>query len=108
MKQSVPHNFVNSRPLCLFVSTMRKISADYIFPVSSEPLKNGVITMDDDGTILKTSSPAPLLEDKERGVEYYQGIICPGFINTHCHLELSHLRSQVKEKTGMTGFIKEI
>ena len=31
---------------------MRKISADYIFPISSEPLKNGVITIDNNGLIL--------------------------------------------------------
>jgi len=85
---------------------MRHISADYIFTIASESIQNGVITVDDDGVILNiTSPPAPL--PKERGVEYYKGIICPGFINTHCHLELSHLRSKISEGTGMTGFIKE-
>jgi cytosine/adenosine deaminase-related metal-dependent hydrolase len=81
---------------------MRRISADYIFPVSSEPLPHGVITVDEDGTILN-------LEPKGAAYDqYYEGIICPGFINTHCHLELSHLRAQLTEKTGMTGFIKEL
>jgi cytosine/adenosine deaminase-related metal-dependent hydrolase len=81
---------------------MRKISADYIFPVSSEPIKNGSITISDDGTILAVESCI------NGATEHYSGIICPGFINTHCHLELSHLRSQLSEKTGITGFIKEI
>lgn len=36
------------------------------------------------------------------------GILCPGFINTHCHLELSHLRGKVSEGKGMTGFISEL
>ena len=81
---------------------MRKISADYIFPVSSESIKNGSITIADDGTILNVES------NNQGATEHYEGIICPGFINTHCHLELSHLRSQVSEKTGMTGFIKEL
>lgn len=81
---------------------MRKISADYIFPVSSEPIKNGSITISEDGTILALES------DNNGATEHYSGIICPGFINTHCHLELSHLRSQVNEKTGITSFIKEI
>jgi aminodeoxyfutalosine deaminase len=36
------------------------------------------------------------------------GILCPGFINTHCHLELSHLKGKVSEGKGMTGFISEL
>ncbi len=89
---------------------MRKISADYIFPISSEPIKNGVITIDDDGTVMDVSEEEQETRNKkqETEIEYYKGIICPGFINTHCHLELSHMRSQVSENLGMTGFIKEI
>lgn len=84
---------------------MRKISADYIFPISSEPLKNGVITIDKNGLIVNVE---PEIINPESKIEYFEGIICPGFINTHCHLELSHLRSQIQENTGITGFIKEI
>jgi len=85
---------------------MRKISADYVFPVSSAPIPNGVITIDDDGTIVEVSNDKEKIDGGE--VEVYKGIICPGFINTHCHLELSHMRSQIPENKGMTGFIKEI
>ncbi len=81
---------------------MRKISADYIFPIATEPIKNGVISVDDDGTIINVES------DNQGANEHYEGIICPGFINTHCHLELSHMRSQVSENAGMIQFIKEI
>jgi cytosine/adenosine deaminase-related metal-dependent hydrolase len=84
---------------------MRKISADYIFPIASEPLKNGVITIEDDGTILEINDRD---NENDSGVEYYKGIICPGFINTHCHLELSYLRSQIQEKTGIAGFVSEL
>ena len=31
---------------------MRKISADYIYPVTSEPIKDGVIILDDTGKII--------------------------------------------------------
>lgn len=81
---------------------MRKISADYIFTIASEPIKNGLITVDDDGTIVNVEL------NNQGATEHHSGILCPGFINTHCHLELSHLRSQVSEKTGITGFIKEL
>src|ERR1043165_6393737 len=81
---------------------MRRIAANYIFPVSAEPVPDGVVTIDEDGLILDVA---------EKGAPFDQhldGIICPGFINSHCHLELSHLRSQITEKKGMTGFIKEL
>ncbi len=81
---------------------MRKIAADYIFPISSPPIKTGTVTIDKDGTILSVE------EGISEGAEYHAGIICPGFINTHCHLELSHMASKIAENTGMTGFIKEV
>ena len=34
--------------------------------------------------------------------------MCPGFINTHCHLELSHLKSKLERKTGLPAFISKI
>lgn len=83
---------------------MRHISADYIFPISSDPIKNGIITIDEDGVIQDVNSE---FKSQKEEMEYYKGIICPGFINTHCHLELSHLKGQVAERTGMTGFIND-
>ncbi len=87
---------------------MRKISADYVFPISSEPIKNGVITIDDNGTILEVNPETKDSRLKTKEIEYFSGIICPGFINTHCHLELSHMRAHIAENLEMTGFIKEI
>ena len=39
---------------------------------------------------------------------YFPGLLCPGLVNTHCHLELSHLRGQMQRGTGMTGFVQEL
>jgi cytosine/adenosine deaminase-related metal-dependent hydrolase len=83
---------------------MRKLSADYIFTIASEPLKNGVIAMDDEGVILEVSASGRAHPD----TEIFEGIICPGFVNTHCHLELSHMHSLLEEGTGMANFIRGI
>ena len=88
----------------LLFKLMRKLSADYIFPVASEPLKNGVVTIQADGTILEIAPGGSELPD----TEIFEGIICPGFINMHCHLELSHMRNQLERGTGMANFIKGI
>src|SRR3954468_2744512 len=82
---------------------MRKFSAHHIFTGVSEPIKNGVITVDEKGTILDVSSSG-----RDQHTELLDGIICPGFINTHCHLELSHMRELLEAKTGMVSFIKGI
>ncbi|MCC6690604.1 MAG: amidohydrolase family protein [Bacteroidia bacterium] len=85
---------------------LRYFSADYIFPISSPPIKNGFVAIDNNGVIAETGEvnthTAPLLS------QTYKGIICPGFINTHCHLELSHMKGIIPEKIGMAGFIKNM
>ncbi len=84
---------------------MRTFTADWVFPVSSPPIKNGVVAVDDKGVIVEVA------EGKGQGsgkVEKFEGIITPGFVNAHCHLELSHLKGQVSERKGLTGFISEL
>jgi cytosine/adenosine deaminase-related metal-dependent hydrolase len=41
-------------------------------------------------------------------VEFFNGVIIPGFINCHCHLELSHLKGVIKGGKGVGDFIKNI
>lgn len=86
---------------------MRKISAHYIFPVSSKPLKKGIIVFDDDGKIIDLIDTKGDLKETS-GVEFFNGIIVPGFVNTHCHLELSYLKDIIPRKTGHAEFIKQI
>ena len=82
-------------------------SADYILPATSEPLKNGVISVDDEGLILNLyTEDSPEIQNLP--INKLQGIITPGFINSHCHLELSHLRNKVPEKEGLISFIKNV
>ena len=86
---------------------MKKISADYIFPGNSASIKNGVIVIGDNGEILEVLNPLQHEINWEE-VEQHQGIICPGFINTHCHLELSYLKDKLSEHSKLHGFVKEI
>ena len=86
---------------------MKSFRADYVFPVNADPIKNGVVTIDDHGRIISVSDiPPPNVKPGE--VEHLKGALCPGFINTHCHLELSHLKDKLSPGKGLINFIKEI
>ena len=47
-------------------------------------------------------------EDAGDDVRMLNGILCPGFINCHCHLELSHMKGLIPEHTGLVDFILSI
>ncbi|MBA3663375.1 MAG: amidohydrolase family protein [Bacteroidetes bacterium] len=41
-------------------------------------------------------------------IQTLKGVITPGFVNAHCHTELSHLKNKISQKTGLPGFGKQI
>lgn len=84
---------------------MRKIAADLILPISLKPIRNGVIIVDDYGKILKLGDRRNY-DDLE--LEIYNGVIVPGFINAHCHLELSHLKGKINTGKGLISFITDV
>ena len=86
---------------------MRKLSAHYIFPVDGPPLRNGIVEIDDDGTIINIIDTQG--DKKETAnTEFYNGILVPGFINTHCHLELSYLKGKIPSGQGLANFIENL
>ncbi len=86
---------------------MRKISAHYVFPVTSRPLKNGILILDNNGEIIDIIDTYGQLRE-EASLEFYNGILVPGFINAHCHLELSHLKNVIEPGQGLVSFIGNI
>ncbi len=83
-------------------STMRKISADWILPISSPPVPEGVIIVEPSGKIVAID---PRSAHDPASLEVYKGAIIPGFVNAHCHLELSHMLGKVDTGTGLIPFI---
>ena len=51
-----------------------------------------------------------LLDSREgiENLEVFEGFLCPGFVNTHCHLELSHMLGKLPEQTGLPDFIAQV
>jgi cytosine/adenosine deaminase-related metal-dependent hydrolase len=86
---------------------MKHFSAQYIITNNGPLLKRGLITTGDDGTILSVKDTGGTLEETE-SLEYHNGIIIPGFVNCHCHLELSHLKGSITQGSGLGSFINQI
>jgi cytosine/adenosine deaminase-related metal-dependent hydrolase len=84
---------------------MKYFSADYILPISSGPIKDGVVVLDDQGCI----DAIGLRSDyKSADIDHYEGILMPGMINTHCHLELSHMKGKCPTGTTLIPFITNV
>lgn len=82
----------------------RKFQADYLFEGTRFVPDKNVLIIDEAGKIID------MVIGSEAGpdVEIFKGIIAPGFVNAHCHLELSHLKNLIPECTGLIDFVFNI
>lgn len=84
---------------------MERIAAEYIYPLGGkEPLRNGFVEFDEAGYITRVGKCV----DIGREPVFYRGAIVPGFVNSHCHIELSYMWKLFRKGTGMAGFIDQI
>jgi cytosine/adenosine deaminase-related metal-dependent hydrolase len=81
----------------------RRVAASFVYTLDSDaPIRNGFVEYDaEDGRILAVGECGP-------DEEVRQGAVVPGFVNSHCHIELSHLHGKFRKGTGMAGFIDQI
>jgi aminodeoxyfutalosine deaminase len=84
------------------------ISANVVYPVSHAPIPNGVLGIANDGTIVEILTPKQAAAKQIVKLIKYNGVLVPGFINTHCHLELSHLLGKTALHTGLVNFLQNI
>ncbi|MCY1634463.1 amidohydrolase family protein [Marinifilum sp. D737] len=72
---------------------MRKITANYIFPVSSAPLKNGIIVLDDTNRIVDIIDTKNKFKEIEN-LEFYGGTIVPGFVDAFTLLSYNNFTAK--------------
>jgi cytosine/adenosine deaminase-related metal-dependent hydrolase len=82
----------------------QKFKADYLFTGNKMLNKDFVLITSEIGVVENIIPVSEAGED----VQTFKGIFSPGFINCHCHLELSHLKNLIPEKTGLVDFVFKV
>lgn len=83
---------------------MKRICAELLFTNTGAPIEHGIVECDTGGKILRVLAPGEEGYSTD-GARFIEGWVCAGFINAHCHLELSHLKGLICERIGLNGFI---
>ena len=81
----------------------RKIKADKIFNGYAFAAPGSVL-------IIKDGIIETITDERDAGgdIETLEGMITPGFINVHCHIELSHLQHVIPQHTGLVNFVQQV
>ena len=82
----------------------KKFQADYLFTGTEMLDAENVLIADEKGIVQE------IVKEAEAGdnIEKMSGILTPGFVNCHCHLELSHTKGLIFEKTGLVDFVFKV
>lgn len=69
---------------------MRLFTASWVLPVDRPPLPRGRVAVED-GKVAWVGGPGEADAPEGEIVDLGTGVLLPGLVNAHCHLELSHL-----------------
>ena len=84
---------------------MARLAAEYIYTLDRpDPIRNGYVEYDHSGLVTSVGE----CEDPSQEEIFLEGAIVPGFVNSHCHVELSYMWKLFRKGTGMAGFIDQI
>ena len=81
--------------------TYRKFNADLLFDGKQLLDNTHVLVTNEKGKIEEITS----VDKAGENIERFPGLLTPGFVNAHCHLELSHMRGLIPEGTGLIDFL---
>lgn len=81
---------------------MKKINARLLFTNDGIPLQDAGVVIDRDGRVME-------IGERLLDADAEAGVVVPGFVNAHVHLELSYLKGIITTiPCGMTAFIREM
>ena len=81
---------------------MIRYTADWILPIGDEPIRRGVVAIDD-GRIVAVSS-----DTTGEVIDLGSVAVLPALVNAHTHLELSYLRDRIGPRDRFLDWIDEL
>lgn len=77
---------------------MKILSADYVLPISSEPINDGAVVVEGSEIIAVGSRDEIVLQYPDASHEKFgKAAILPGFVNCHSHLEITAFRGALDD-----------
>ena len=85
------------------------LSAETVLPISAKPVADSAVAVSD-GKILEIDKPALLTKKYSnfKHVRLGKGILLPGFINGHIHLELGWIQPHIGNFSNFTEWLAQI
>lgn len=88
----------------MIMNNRRIITASRLLPLEGDLPEDPVLVFEDD-QIVEILSQDQVADGL---IEKYNGTLIPGFVNAHCHLELSHMKGIIEPGTGLTKFLQGV
>ena len=83
------------------------LSAGWVVPVEGPPIRDGRVAVED-GLVAWVGGPSDPGAPDGGKVDLGRGVLLPGLVNAHCHLELSHLRGRLQRGRGFAQWVEEL
>ena len=81
------------------------LKSRFVVPVDSPVIEDGAVLVRDGRIIAVGPAGEP---GNESVIDYGDAVICPGFVNAHTHLDLSHLAGRVDPSPDFTGWLRRL